>query len=85
MYRITERYRNIAFGRILAVTAYPEQNYNFGKSEDVSKAGFKNRICDLVSGLSGPSRGPLFLVFHDNSQDIKYVVTLAGFLMLNLF
>lgn len=33
---------------------------------------FKTRIRDLVAGLAG--YGPVFLTFHDNSQDIKSVL-----------
>ncbi|KAH9951611.1 hypothetical protein B0H21DRAFT_183121 [Amylocystis lapponica] len=46
-------------------------NYNFGQSEDVSKDEFRDRICALVAAHS--AAGPLFLVFHDSSQDIKYL------------
>ncbi|KAL6309686.1 hypothetical protein BKA93DRAFT_849857 [Sparassis latifolia] len=54
-------------------TYVPERRdyYNFGQSEEVSKQAFKERICALVDEHS--ARGPLFLVFHDNSQDIKYL------------
>jgi hypothetical protein len=50
-------------------------NYNFGESEVVTKAEFKTRICDLFVRLSG--HGPIYLVFHDNSQDIKYLKSKA--------
>ncbi|KAI0921070.1 hypothetical protein AcW2_006160 [Taiwanofungus camphoratus] len=46
-------------------------NYNFGESEEVSKREFKRRICDLIA--KHRATGPLFLVFHDNHQDIKYL------------
>jgi hypothetical protein len=45
------------------------QRYNFGESESVGKAAFKTRIRDIITGIS--AGGPAFLVFHDNSQDIK--------------
>ncbi|KAI0068534.1 hypothetical protein BV25DRAFT_1791899 [Artomyces pyxidatus] len=45
--------------------------YNFGTSEIVSRKEFKTRINDLLDRISTP--GPLFLVFHDNSQDVKYL------------
>ncbi|EMD40754.1 hypothetical protein CERSUDRAFT_111333 [Gelatoporia subvermispora B] len=45
--------------------------YNFGKSEDVDKRTFKQRIRDLIAEHC--AKGPLFLIFHDNSQDIKYL------------
>ncbi|KAF9463900.1 hypothetical protein BDZ94DRAFT_1192050 [Collybia nuda] len=54
-------------------TYVPEcrNHYNFGKSEIVKKAAFKTRIFDLFKQLS--EYGPVFLVFHDNYQDIKYL------------
>lgn len=45
------------------------QNYTFGTSETIKKAAFKKRIQDLIRSLS--EYGPIFLVFHDNSQDVK--------------
>ena len=45
------------------------QNYTFGESETVKKAAFKKRIHDLFARLA--LYGPVFLVFHDNNQDIK--------------
>lgn len=45
------------------------QNYTFGKSETVKKVVFRERIHDLFARLA--SYGPVFLVFHDNNQDIK--------------
>ncbi|KLO10176.1 hypothetical protein SCHPADRAFT_795168, partial [Schizopora paradoxa] len=45
------------------------ENYNFGTSEKVKKAEFKERICDTIERLK--SAGPLFLVFHDYHGDIK--------------
>lgn len=47
------------------------QHFAFGKSEQVNKATFKQRIQALLEGLK--QLGPLFLVFHDNNQDIKLV------------
>ncbi|KAH0839875.1 hypothetical protein J3R83DRAFT_826 [Lanmaoa asiatica] len=47
------------------------EHFEFGTSEEVTKAVFKNRIQTLVAGLQ--STGPLFLIFHDNNQDIKYL------------
>ncbi|KAH9943465.1 uncharacterized protein BXZ73DRAFT_97505 [Epithele typhae] len=47
------------------------KHYNFGTSEIVSRAEFKQRIRDLIA--QNRADGPLFLVFHDNSQDIKYL------------
>ncbi|KAF8138415.1 hypothetical protein EV363DRAFT_1313880 [Boletus edulis] len=47
------------------------QFFAFGTSEQVNKATFKDRIQTLVADLQ--SRGPLFLIFHDNNQDIKYL------------
>ncbi|KAI0375610.1 hypothetical protein BV20DRAFT_959607 [Pilatotrama ljubarskyi] len=45
--------------------------YSFGDSEVVNKHTFKQRIQDLIN--KHREAGPLFLVFHDNSQDIKYL------------
>lgn len=47
------------------------QAYNFGESEKISKNAFKTRVAGLINGLR--ANGPLYLVFHDNSQDIKYM------------
>jgi len=44
-------------------------NYDFGNSEIVNKATFKNRICDMIDRLR--CAGPLFLVFHDYHGDMK--------------
>ncbi|KAF8621635.1 hypothetical protein AX15_007653 [Amanita polypyramis BW_CC] len=46
-------------------------DYGFGTSEIVQKSVFKKKICDLISSLH--RYGPVFLVFHDNKQDIKYL------------
>ncbi|KAH9899896.1 hypothetical protein C8Q73DRAFT_681374 [Cubamyces lactineus] len=45
--------------------------YNFGPSEVVSRSTFKQRIQDLIN--EHKATGPLFLIFHDSSQDIKYL------------
>jgi len=47
------------------------QFYDFGQSEDVTMKELKERIHDMIPSMATP--GPLFLVFHDNSQDIKYL------------
>ncbi|OBZ70193.1 Good for full DBP5 activity protein 2 [Grifola frondosa] len=54
-------------------TYVPEHrnDYNFGRSEEVNKKAFKQRICDLIT--KHRNLGPLFLVFHDYNQDIKYL------------
>ncbi|KAI6034344.1 hypothetical protein BKA83DRAFT_4188596 [Pisolithus microcarpus] len=46
-------------------------HFSFGKSEEVNKATFKRRIQALIEDAK--KSGPLFLVFHDNNQDIKYL------------
>lgn len=56
------------------------QNYNFGTSEIVKKAVFKTRIHNLIDGLA--DYGPVFLIFHDNSQDIKSVPFLTALPLL---
>jgi hypothetical protein len=44
-----------------------DQQYNFGETEYVeSKNRFKERILSELT-----KKGPLYLVFHDNNQDIK--------------
>lgn len=46
------------------------QDYNFKPSMIVTKAEFKQCICDLIARLR--SQGPTYLVFHDHTQDIKW-------------
>ncbi|KAG9317407.1 hypothetical protein JVU11DRAFT_1606 [Chiua virens] len=48
-----------------------KDRFAFGTSEQVNKATFKSRIQKLITDLQ--SAGPLFLIFHDNNQDIKYL------------
>jgi hypothetical protein len=58
-------------------SSYPDfanvvcQFYDFGQSEDVTMKQLKERIHNMIQSMAIP--GPLFLVFHDNSQDIKYL------------
>lgn len=47
------------------------QNYNFGHSQVVDKATLKHELHAKIG--KALETGPLFLVFHDSSQDIKYV------------
>lgn len=47
-------------------------NYEFGQSEVVKKSAFKAMVCKCLDELTTYS-GPVFLVFHDNNQDIKYL------------
>ncbi|KJA30186.1 hypothetical protein HYPSUDRAFT_61027 [Hypholoma sublateritium FD-334 SS-4] len=50
----------------------PDHRYDYmfeNKSEIVKKSIFEKRIRDLVAGLA--KYGPVYLVFHDNTQDIK--------------
>ncbi|RXW15938.1 hypothetical protein EST38_g9916 [Candolleomyces aberdarensis] len=58
-----EWYRN---GRFVAEN---RENYRFGQTEKIKKKDLKTRIADLFKVLEG--YGLVFLVFHDNSQDIK--------------
>ena len=51
------------------------QFYDFGQSEDVTMKQMKERIHNMIQSMATP--GPLFLVFHDNSQDIKYLRSAA--------
>ncbi|KAJ2936704.1 hypothetical protein H1R20_g387, partial [Candolleomyces eurysporus] len=48
---------------------HAQKNYRFGQTERVKKKDLKTRVADLFSILEG--YGTVFLVFHDNSQDIK--------------
>ncbi|KZT20365.1 hypothetical protein NEOLEDRAFT_1075745 [Neolentinus lepideus HHB14362 ss-1] len=43
----------------------------FGTSDVLDKKTFKKRVADLLAQWQ--SSGPLFLVFHDAGQDIKYL------------
>ena len=54
---------------LVLLTLFRLQHYQFGTSEYINKNGFKVRIQNLISELS--KAGPLYLVFHDYSQDIK--------------
>ncbi|KAI0092013.1 hypothetical protein BDY19DRAFT_990761 [Irpex rosettiformis] len=44
-------------------------HYNFGQSEQVHKSVVKDRVRSIIN--EAQERGPVFLVFHDSSQDIK--------------
>ncbi|TFK23240.1 hypothetical protein FA15DRAFT_670625 [Coprinopsis marcescibilis] len=50
------------------------ERYDFGQSETVKRAAFKNKIHALLSNLR--QYGLVFLVFHNSSQDIKYFESL---------
>ncbi|KAJ7129568.1 hypothetical protein C8R44DRAFT_777095 [Mycena epipterygia] len=52
------------------------KNYNFGTSVEVTKAGLKAKLSSLISDMH--SHGPIFLVFHDSSQDIKILKMLEA-------
>jgi DNA polymerase III epsilon subunit-like protein len=45
--------------------------YHFGQSEDVTLKQLRDRIHDMIQSARKP--GPLFLVFHDNHEDLKYL------------
>ncbi|KAF5363340.1 hypothetical protein D9756_000462 [Leucocoprinus leucothites] len=47
-------------------------HYNFGESEKIVKSEFKSRLRHLLTSLQTPN-SPLYMVFHDNNQDIKYM------------
>src|SRR6266576_1622316 len=47
------------------------QFYDFGRSEDVMMKQLKERIHNTIQSMATP--GSLFFVFHDNSQNIKYL------------
>ncbi|KAG6336841.1 hypothetical protein ID866_2237 [Astraeus odoratus] len=50
-------------------------HFVFGKSEEVNRATFKQRIQTLIEELK--KSGPVFLIFHDNNQDMKYLKSKA--------
>ncbi|KAJ7764971.1 hypothetical protein DFH07DRAFT_810985 [Mycena maculata] len=52
------------------------EHYNFGESVEITKAGLKRKIADLISDMH--RHGPVFLVFHDPSQDMKDLKTLEA-------
>ncbi|KAJ7507915.1 hypothetical protein B0H11DRAFT_1969295 [Mycena galericulata] len=52
------------------------QHFNFGTSVEVTKAALKRNLRELISGMHG--HGPVFLVFHDPSQDIKILQGLGA-------
>src|SRR6266436_2530925 len=54
-----------------SLTNVGRQFYDFGESEDVTMKQLKERIHNMLQSMATP--GPLFLVFHDNSQDLKYL------------
>ena len=45
------------------------KRYSFGESEMIKKKEFKTRIASLLD--EAKAEGPVFLVFHDPSQDVK--------------
>ncbi|EJD01095.1 uncharacterized protein FOMMEDRAFT_141811 [Fomitiporia mediterranea MF3/22] len=47
------------------------ENYNFGDSKTLRKAELKKAVYDMM--INFLNSGPLFLVFHDGSQDVKYL------------
>ena len=47
------------------------QHYKFGESVSIKFKALKQHVHDLIERLH--KAGPLYLVFHDPSQDIKYV------------
>ncbi|KAJ7276492.1 hypothetical protein B0H12DRAFT_1005097 [Mycena haematopus] len=47
------------------------EHYLFGKTVAVSKGALKTKISNMMESMH--SRGPVFLVFHDDSQDLKQV------------
>ena len=57
----------------------PPQHFLFGTSQNMRLSAIKKLIHDQLTRPA--STGPLFLVFHDYSQDIKCVwrMTLAPF------
>ncbi|KAJ7682700.1 hypothetical protein DFH06DRAFT_1161883 [Mycena polygramma] len=50
-------------------SAENRKHYNFGKTVEMPKTAFKAKVSELITAMH--SRGPVFLVFHDPSGDIK--------------
>ncbi|KAL5508312.1 hypothetical protein ACEPAH_5931 [Sanghuangporus vaninii] len=46
-------------------------NYKFGESKVLNKGAFKKAFHDMVVNFQ--HLGPLFLIFHDSSQDVSYL------------
>ncbi|KAF8663461.1 hypothetical protein AX16_001031 [Volvariella volvacea WC 439] len=65
---IVDEYQQYRNGKYVPDCRY---NYNFGESEIVRKTEFKNKVSSLIADLK--KNGPVYLVFHDNNQDIKYL------------
>ncbi|KAG5725010.1 hypothetical protein E4T56_gene12485 [Termitomyces sp. T112] len=65
-----QKYRNTKY--------VPEHRYDYGlgESQYVKKAAFSKMVSDFLTELS--EYGPVFLVFHDNSQDIKYLKSIGA-------
>jgi len=59
--------------RVFTQTYVPDNRdrYSFGHSENVDKETFGHKVCALIEKHQKP--GPLFLIFHDPSQDLKYL------------
>jgi hypothetical protein len=49
------------------------QLYDIGRSEDMTMKQLKERVHNTIQSMATP--GPLFFVFHDNSQNIKYLLS----------
>ncbi|KDQ12758.1 hypothetical protein BOTBODRAFT_34216 [Botryobasidium botryosum FD-172 SS1] len=58
------------------------RHFLFGKSIELSSAAFKKQVTALLTSyLTPPTPGgsppPLFLIFHDRSQDLEYLASLG--------
>ena len=49
----------------------PPKFYHHGQSEDVTLKQLRAHIHNMIQSMRKP--GPLFLVFHDNHEDLKYL------------
>ena len=47
--------------------------YHYGQSEDVTLKQLRERIHNMIQSMKKP--GPLFLVFHDSHEDLKYLTS----------
>jgi len=67
---IVKEHEKLFNSTYMNVPAGTRDNYNFGKSQVVTKAALKNFIHELLSNMA-QQQGPVYLVFHDCGQDIK--------------
>ncbi|KAJ7160994.1 hypothetical protein C8R46DRAFT_1106178 [Mycena filopes] len=64
-----EEHRGYLNGLYKTVERRMNYNAEFGQSVELTKAGLKDKVANLI--LEMHARGPVFLVFHDARGDIK--------------